>query len=709
MAEGLVYKIGADIENLEKAVARVEVLLKDLSKAIGQQTVTAVNTGNKALDSFGQSDSVKQVTEQVNQLSTSADKASTEIDGLSKSIKSVPSVKKDVIPLTLPDTLDKTKKKAVDGAFALNSLGNVAKDLPFGFIAIQNNIPGVFESFGALTKQSGSVLGAFKALGSSLVGPAGIAFAIGAITAGITSLIQKYGSLANAIDVIFAKNKELAALQQEFNKTIFQTTGELAAENAKVDILTKTIANNKTSQDKRIAAYYELKKIAPEVVAGIKDENFGTEASNLLVAANAQLRKESIRLKIQESGINAVLAKNAADKAVQEFELNRLAQKRLELIDKINKNEFKPTPTNNFDIRLSQLSELEADIIKQTKVVNNLYGIENKYLKQLEPITLGINDITEATRLQIEQVKKQEKAEKKTAAELLKASNAAKNYKYELQSLSEFKLNPEQLDVKNQIERLQELANVVLNVKASEEKRLAALKELQSIDPAYFNGLNLQAQNYGKLKAAIDLINKDYLTQLTLLERISKVPVKVEVPTKKDKPNLINAPITGIEAPIKLPAAFDEFDKKQKEAADSLKANLAATYNILNDTFFSPIQDLFSNFLETGKFAIADFGKAVLKAINQIVAKIIATGIITLLANLLLPGFGKASGGLGKSLLTAIGSALGFNLGGNVAAPSFAGVGGGSLGMSGQVNVVLRGSDLVGSINRTNATINRVG
>jgi hypothetical protein len=29
--------------------------------------------------------------------------------------------------------------------------------------------------------------------------------------------------------------------------------------------------------------------------------------------------------------------------------------------------------------------------------------------------------------------------------------------------------------------------------------------------------------------------------------------------------------------------------------------------------------------------------------------------------------------------------------------------------MSGQVNVVLRGSDLVGALNRTNATINRVG
>ena len=78
-------------------------------------------------------------------------------------------------------------------------------------------------------------------------------------------------------------------------------------------------------------------------------------------------------------------------------------------------------------------------------------------------------------------------------------------------------------------------------------------------------------------------------------------------------------------------------------------------------------------------------------------------------------GFGAAAGkGAGTSgflagitnVLSGIGKAIGI---GGVANPSFGGVQAGSLGMSGQVNVVLRGSDLVGSLNRTNATINRVG
>jgi hypothetical protein len=116
------------------------------------------------------------------------------------------------------------------------------------------------------------------------------------------------------------------------------------------------------------------------------------------------------------------------------------------------------------------------------------------------------------------------------------------------------------------------------------------------------------------------------------------------------------------------------------------------------------------NLFETGKFGFKAFADAVLKQIQQLVAKIIATGIISLIANLASGGFAgvggaaKGFGAVGQSILSAIG--LGVK---KTANPSFGGVGPGSMGMSGQVNVVLRGSDLVGALNRTNATINRVG
>ena len=79
------------------------------------------------------------------------------------------------------------------------------------------------------------------------------------------------------------------------------------------------------------------------------------------------------------------------------------------------------------------------------------------------------------------------------------------------------------------------------------------------------------------------------------------------------------------------------------------------------------------------------------------------------MASLLIPGISAAGGGVGKTVLSAITSALGFGGAKSVAAPSFAGVSSGGMQMAGAVNLTLRGSDLVGSINRTNSTINKVG
>ena len=75
-------------------------------------------------------------------------------------------------------------------AFALTNLGRVAQDAPFGFIGIQNNLNPLLESFQQLKAQSGSTSGALKALGQSLIGPAGLGIALSLVTAAITFYTQ---------------------------------------------------------------------------------------------------------------------------------------------------------------------------------------------------------------------------------------------------------------------------------------------------------------------------------------------------------------------------------------------------------------------------------------------------------------------------------------------------------------------------------------
>ena len=87
-----------------------------------------------------------------------------------------------------------------------------------------------------------------------------------------------------------------------------------------------TIWNELPAQE-RIAAYYELKKVAPDVVAGIREENALTAASIELIKSNVLARKELIKFEIQEAGIKAALTKNE----------ETLANKRLELINLENR------------------------------------------------------------------------------------------------------------------------------------------------------------------------------------------------------------------------------------------------------------------------------------------------------------------------------------------------------------------------------------
>ena len=56
---------------------------------------------------------------------------------------------------------------------ALTSLSLTIQDLPFGFLGIQNNLPGVIQSFGNLTTTTNDkVLPALKKIGQAIIGPA---------------------------------------------------------------------------------------------------------------------------------------------------------------------------------------------------------------------------------------------------------------------------------------------------------------------------------------------------------------------------------------------------------------------------------------------------------------------------------------------------------------------------------------------------------
>ena len=101
------------------------------------------------------------------------------------------------------------KPGAAQATQSLTNLGRIAQDAPFGFIAIQNNISPLIESFGRLKTETGTTGGALKSLVQGLAGPAGLGLAVSVGTALLTTFSSELFSTSKEADVLDASMVQL--------------------------------------------------------------------------------------------------------------------------------------------------------------------------------------------------------------------------------------------------------------------------------------------------------------------------------------------------------------------------------------------------------------------------------------------------------------------------------------------------------------------
>jgi predicted nucleic acid-binding Zn-ribbon protein len=663
----LILPIGADVSQFKKSIDDVKGAIKTLSTTIASTPFNLVSDAQKLqlnalketlkelegdVKNFGKAveeypaNSILGLRKRIDELNQKKivldpSKSATQIAKLTQEIQKLESRLENVNNLGRSFTqtsggFTKGATKIVDSSkgarTALTSLSLVAQDLPFGFIGIQNNLPGVISSFGELTKTSGGVTGALGQLGQSLKGPAGIFLGFSVVTAAVTFLIQKYGSFGEAIDAITGRNKLLTESQKALNEAVASTTGNLTVEDGKAQALISTLKNLKIPQDQRLAAYNELLTVQPDVLSGISEENALTADGIALLNANNESLKERTRLKITEAGITSALNKAAttlAEKRLEEAKL--LAQEKVEL-DKYNKS-LRDQPAaakvaeqgiNTYKLQLdntrSSLKEVQGEI-------KNLETEQETYLNQLSPITNGIAGINYQLQLKAQNLKK-EQQELQNSIDFNKkwAEQSRKSFENQpvidsAANFSKFVEGATRLNVKS----VQEL------VKANREGRLLITKELQTIP---------------KIN-----INQQFIDQQQIL------------------------------------------------------ASFALAKETIDNVFFNPLSSAFEKFLNTGRISFAEFGKIVLSNLKRLVAQIAATKIIEILAGL---AGGPIAGAFsqGGSFLSNIGGLLPslrqrsrFD---NIRPSPFTNPGG-------TVNFVIRGTELVGVLNRGNQEINRIG
>ena len=654
---------------------------------------------------------------------------------------------------------------------ALSSLSLVLQDLPFGFIGIQNNLPNLLTAFGNLDTKTNGLKATLKDLGKSLIGPAGAYLAFSAVTAAVTFAIKEYGSLSNAVNVLFGANSNATKSQNDFNKALLEAAGNTGGQIAKINILVATIQNENSTQQERLAAYRELKKVNPSVVAGIDEQNLSTAKSIQLIGQNAKAQLEFINLQIKAAGITKALDNLEQERFAANGKYNAARAEELKLINFIqqakskDKKDLTTLEINTLANENNQLKAKAKNVKEASNAIADIASKQEKWTNSLTPTITKISKISSSAQDLTEDLKNLRKGQEGAISD---------NEKY-LESLNKFnqlKINlpvfNDSKTVDRNITALEKYGNIVLDTTNYDFERAAALKEIIEIDKEYFKNLDLTKtkletlqgtiQNYigylynvrelqkelakpidiGGLKNKIDTqtfldtakLRTDVPAIIDLLfpddkfkkisdswEKINKdtAPKLDELKNKLRDALISQEIITGIKATGEqiqqaIDSAFSSLTMnldQEKKLADTEKKIKEFTERInsaIEDGLRRPLRDFFGEFLDTGKFAFDSFVKLAKDSFKRIAADLLASGLAKLLTSLLLPMAGGAAaggaGGFGSLLMNLFPTKGRAKFESMSPRREFAG---------GQVNFVIRGTELVGVLNRGNQEINRIG
>ena len=563
---------------------------------------------------------------------------------------------------------------------ALGNLGRVASDLPFGFIAIGNNIEPLIQSFQSLNQSSGGLKGALKAIGTSLAGPTGILLGFSLVSAAVTVAIQKYGSLDKALSALFgtqtAFDKEVikgAESLKKYNESVRSVAeaqnaanASASAEGAKVQALASIVLDTTKSYNQRNEALRKLKEINKDYFSdidlegrklGVLKERVDQLTESRIQDAIAREYEGDIAKTTKEIGTQTKILKGykleAAQAKAQLAAFNAEQEKGGRIIPSASSTTGASVDrqTRTQEALQAALDKANSKVSEQNKLVAGLTATNNDFrtsqkeaiLRNLE-LSTSINAVSDANKANSETAKA-------NAAELKRQTEEAK---------------------KQAEERKKQLAEI-----------LARGSKVQTLDFTSFFDLDQAAA-------------KKRLENLGLLKPVRDAFAEALEPSQ----GKLGRDFTII-PPAAIQTAIDDVNKL-RDAGLQAGAAFSSVITPAIDSVFSA--------LESGENVIQSLGQAFKKLVVDLIkATIKAAGLALVIS--------AASGGK-ISFGTAFRGSLGLTGGGNglgglrgAAAPTFGGVGGfgGGLQLAGQVVFTQRGTDLVGVLNSSNARINRVG
>lgn len=250
---------------------------------------------------------------------------------------------------------NQARSAGLAGAAAFE-LGRTISDLPFGLVAISNNISQLGTLFAALVANAKGVRNAMKLIGEQIMGPGGILIAFQVVTAAITYFAQQSNKAEKAAASLSASLREEAA---------------------SIDLVTEKLSKGNLTLEKRleILERYGLitkktREELEEIGLPIEQQNEFLEKRNELVAKNNALNEA--RKAAQEGKSLEELQKEGIEELVKfEEDVNRERKKRLEEVDRLS----------------SRTNATEKQIAETKRIINEKY--DKELIKNANAIALA--------------------------------------------------------------------------------------------------------------------------------------------------------------------------------------------------------------------------------------------------------------------------------------------------------------------------------
>ncbi len=270
-----------------------------------------------------------------------------------------------------------TKKSVANVTPTLLEFNRTIQDAPFGIQGVANNLTQLTQNFNYLREQTGGTVSALKALVGGFVGPAGILFAVSALT----SLLVVYG---DKLKLTSGFTKDLAKVSAEF---VASAQSEIEA----LRNLIRIASDENQSKKTREGAIDRINSKYGEYLGNLNTENIKTKE----VKASIDALTNSLVKQAQVRGIQALIEEKYKDSAEDLVGL-QLEQKEAAKAVKAEVDRLRGSVAafNNVSKDLPL-----TDQIKQIQnIVNNAGGSGSGQLRVLSNLIGQFNGAVNATR-----------------------------------------------------------------------------------------------------------------------------------------------------------------------------------------------------------------------------------------------------------------------------------------------------------------------